>query len=60
MQKYQGQNATFDFDGNLREGEIDSRTAKVLIKKWGDFTKQNSPRTGRTCGNRNSSYESNP
>jgi hypothetical protein len=32
--EYQGQNATFDFDGNLREGEIDSRTAKVLIKKW--------------------------
>jgi hypothetical protein len=32
--EYNGQNATFDFDGNLQEGEIDSRTAKVLIKKW--------------------------
>ena len=32
--EYQGQNATFNFDGNLREGEIDSRTAKALIKKW--------------------------
>jgi len=32
--EYQGQNATFDFDGKLLEGEIDSRTAKDLIKKW--------------------------
>jgi len=32
--EYQGQNATFDFDGNLLEGEIDSRTAKDLIRKW--------------------------
>jgi ribonucleotide monophosphatase NagD (HAD superfamily) len=32
--EYQGQNATFDFDGTLLEGEIDSRTAKDLIKKW--------------------------
>jgi len=32
--EYQGQNATFDFDGNPQEGEIDSRTAKDLIKKW--------------------------
>ncbi|MGH7798185.1 MAG: DUF4160 domain-containing protein [Candidatus Binatia bacterium] len=29
--EYQGQNATFDFDGKLLEGEIDSRTAKSLI-----------------------------
>jgi hypothetical protein len=34
MQNFRGNNATVDFDGNLREGEIDSRTAKVLIKKW--------------------------
>ena len=32
--EYQGQNATFDFDGKLLEGEIDSRTAKTLIRKW--------------------------
>jgi hypothetical protein len=32
--EYQGQNATFNFEGNLQEGEIDSRTAKELIKKW--------------------------
>jgi len=33
--EYQGQNATFDFNGKLLEGEIDSRTAKDLIKKMG-------------------------
>ena len=32
--EYQGQNATFDFDGKLLEGEIDSRTARSLIRKW--------------------------
>ena len=32
--EYQGQNATFDFGGTLLEGEIDSQTAKDLIKKW--------------------------
>jgi len=32
--EYQGQNATFDFNGKLLQGEIDSRTAKSLIKKW--------------------------
>lgn len=32
--EYQGQNATFDFAGNLLEGEIDSRTAKDLIRRW--------------------------
>jgi len=32
--EYQGQNATFDFSGKLLEGEIDSRTAKALIRKW--------------------------
>jgi hypothetical protein len=32
--EYQGQNATFDFGGKLLEGEIESRTAKDLIKKW--------------------------
>jgi Domain of unknown function (DUF4160) len=32
--EYHGQNATFDFNGNRIEGEIDSRTAKELIRKW--------------------------
>jgi hypothetical protein len=32
--EYQGQNAIFDFDGKLLEGEIDSRTARGLIRKW--------------------------
>jgi len=32
--EYQGQSATFGFDGKLLEGEIDSRTAKALIRKW--------------------------
>jgi hypothetical protein len=32
--EYQGQNATFDFNGNLLEGEIDSRTARNLVRKW--------------------------
>jgi hypothetical protein len=30
--EYQGQNAPFDFDEKLIEGEIDSRAAKDLIK----------------------------
>ena len=29
--EYQGQSATFDFDGKLLEGEIDSRTANAPI-----------------------------
>jgi hypothetical protein len=32
-------NAIFDFDGNLLEGEIDSRTAKGLIRKWARMRK---------------------
>ncbi len=32
--EYHGQNATFDFDGKPLEGEMDSRTAKTLIRKW--------------------------
>jgi len=36
--EYQGQNATFDFDGKLLEGEIESRTARrhktELNKNW--------------------------
>jgi Domain of unknown function (DUF4160) len=33
--EYQGQNAIFDFDGKLLEGEIDSRTAKGLYQEMG-------------------------
>lgn len=32
--EHQGQHAKFDFDGKLLDGEIDSRTAKNLIRKW--------------------------
>jgi hypothetical protein len=32
--EYQGQSATFDFDGKLLEGEINSSTARILIRKW--------------------------
>ncbi|MBP9664862.1 MAG: DUF4160 domain-containing protein [Pyrinomonadaceae bacterium] len=33
--EYQGQRASFDFDGNLIKGRrFKSRTAKSLIKKW--------------------------
>lgn len=38
--EYQGQNATFDFGGKLLEGEIDSRTAKALIRKWARLHKR--------------------
>ena len=37
--EHQGQNATFDFNGKQLEGEIDSRTAKVLIRKWAQLHK---------------------
>lgn len=32
--EYQGERATFDFEGNLLLGEISSRTARRLIKTW--------------------------
>jgi hypothetical protein len=31
---YQGQQAKFDFDGEMRAGSIDSRTARRLIMEW--------------------------
>ncbi len=36
---YQGQEAKFDFDGNLLVGNLKSRTAKALIKKWAKLHK---------------------
>ena len=32
--EYQGQTAKFDLNGNLIKGNIRSRTAKSLVKKW--------------------------
>lgn len=32
--EYQGERATFDFNGNVLRGEISSRTARRLIKTW--------------------------
>ena len=32
--EYQGQQATFTFDGDLRAGTLQSRTAMRLIKEW--------------------------
>jgi hypothetical protein len=32
--EYQGQQATFTFDGSLLAGELGSRTARRLIKEW--------------------------
>ena len=33
--EYQGQQATFTFDGELLAGGVQSRTAQRLIKEWG-------------------------
>ena len=32
--EYQGQQAKFDFDGNMIAGSINSKTARRLIKQW--------------------------
>ena len=32
--EYQGQEASFDFDGNITEGKMKSRTAQKLIREW--------------------------
>jgi hypothetical protein len=32
--EYQGQQAKFDFDGNMIAGEMKSKTARRLIKRW--------------------------
>jgi hypothetical protein len=31
---YQGQRASFDFDGKLIKGGLESKTARRLIRKW--------------------------
>ena len=33
--EYQGEQATFTFDGEILAGNIRSRTARRLIKEWG-------------------------
>ena len=38
--EYQGQKAKFDLDGNMIVGNIRSRTAKTLIKKWATLHKE--------------------
>lgn len=35
--EYQGQNAVFDFQGNILQGKISSRTAVKLIREWIDL-----------------------
>lgn len=35
--EYQGQRATFGFDGIMIVGRIDSRTAKRLIRQWANL-----------------------
>ena len=37
--EYQGQKATFDFDGKLLAGEIHSKRAKKLIQEWSQLHK---------------------
>ena len=32
--EYQAQEASFDFDGNIVEGKMKSRTAQRLIREW--------------------------
>jgi hypothetical protein len=32
--EYQGERATFDFNGSVLRGKISSATARSLIKKW--------------------------
>ena len=35
--EYQGNHATFDFDGNVIKGNLNSRTARKLVREWVDF-----------------------
>jgi hypothetical protein len=35
--EYQGMKAVFDFDGNLLQGDIGSKTARKLIRDWIDL-----------------------
>ena len=35
--EYQGNNAVFDFDGNMIRGDLESRTARKLVREWVDL-----------------------
>ena len=35
--EYQGQEASFDFDGNITVGKMTSRTARRLIREWAEL-----------------------
>ena len=35
--EYQGAKAVFDFDGNLLQGDLGSKTARKLIRDWIDL-----------------------
>ncbi len=35
--EYQGQEASFDFDGNIIVGTMKSRTARRLIREWAEL-----------------------
>jgi hypothetical protein len=38
--EYQGQQATFTFDGDVLAGRLESRTARRLIKEWATTRRQ--------------------
>jgi hypothetical protein len=35
--EYQGNDALFDFDGNILKGSLNSRTATKLVREWIDL-----------------------
>lgn len=35
--EYQGQNALFDFNGNVLKGSLNSKTATKLVREWVDL-----------------------
>ena len=35
--EYQGQDALFDFNGNILKGSLNSRTATKLVREWIDL-----------------------
>ncbi|MFC1582866.1 DUF4160 domain-containing protein [Planctomycetota bacterium] len=35
--EYQGNNAVFDFNGNMIRGDLDSKTARKLVREWVDL-----------------------
>ena len=38
--EYQGQEASFDFDGNIIVGKMKSRTARRLIREWTELHRE--------------------